>query len=213
MPLVKTTPFIYLPALLLLGACSSIERGVVVSKGHRFRPGATPPTDYYWVDVRGRNRDGKRITERIELFRRDWNRFDNGDRISPHDYDVVGAAKKIRASMEKLARGGSAPKPKPAKADRPAARRKSPPPANVPRAQPVPETEADRAARFRSVEARARDDAAVRTLKLKIHDAKTDDEQSAAWQEYRRALFQKMRDLEPSLKDRIDAAESAPGSR
>ena len=203
MPRVKTTPFLSLLGLLLLGACSSIDRGVVVSKGHRFRPGASPPIDFYWVDVRGRNQSGERVTERLLLFQRDWNRFDNGDRISPHDFDVVGAAKKLKASVQKLAHVGGGRARKQTGSDH-GARQKSPQNANVPRGPSAPETEA---ARFRSVEARAHDDAGVRDLKRKIHDAKTDDEQAAAFQEYRRALFQKMREMEPSLKERIDAAE------
>ena len=76
---VKTIHLICLLVLLLLGACSSIDRGVVVGKGRRFRPGATPPIDYYWVDVRGKNSSGERVTKRIELFQRDWNRFDRSE--------------------------------------------------------------------------------------------------------------------------------------
>ena len=199
MPRVKTTPLLPLLGLLLLGACSSIDRGVVVSKGNRFRPGATPPIDSYWVDVRGRNRDGARVTERLLLFERDWNRFDIGDRISPHDFDAVGAAQKLKASVQKLTRADGKPGRKRSGSDR-GARRKS---AQRPS---TPETEA---ARFRNVEARAHDDAGMRELKRKVHAAKTDDEQVAAFQEYRRALFQRMRDLDPTLKEHIDAAESA----
>ena len=115
--------------------------------------------------------------------------------------------------MKKIAQTDRTPKQKPASSTASAAQKKSPPKTNAPGTQPPVKAEPDSAARFRSVEARAREDAAVRELKLKIHDAKTDDEQTAAFQEYRRALYQKMRDLEPSLKDRIDEAESAPGQR
>ena len=197
---VKTTPFLSLLGLLLLGACSSIDRGVVVGKGHRFRPGAVPPIECYWVDVRGPNAAGERVTERLQLFQRDWERFDEGDRIAPHDYDVVGAAKKISASVKKLTQAGHKPKHKPAGSG---ARKKSAPKTAAPRVRSAADVEAQ----YRSVEARAHGDATVRELKLKIHNAKTDEEQTAAFQEHRRALFQKMRELEPSLKERIDAAE------
>ena len=219
---VKTIQLLSLSGLLLLGACSSIERGVVVRKGHSVKSATTTPTDSYWVDVRGKNRDGKKITERVQLFKRDWELFDKGDGISPHNYDMIGAAKALRASLKKLAQGKVTPTPKPArpfvkpatKPVHPVARRKSPPPTPAPKAasprpRPAPETEALREARFRNVEARAHGDAEVRELKLKIQNAKTNEEQAAAWQEHRRALFQKMRELEPSLKDRIDQAENA----
>ena len=206
---VKTIHFNCLLGLLLLAGCSSIDRGVVVGKGRRFRPGASPPIDYYWVDVRGKNSGGEKVTERIELFQRDWNRFNEGDHISPHDYDLVGAVKKIT-------RGKGTPTPKPAasknRKDRPAARKKSPTPSPATE-NDKPQTEAGEEARFRSVESRAHGDATVRGLKLKIHDAKTDEEQAAAFQEYRRALFQRMREMEPSLKERIDQAEGAGGNQ
>lgn len=220
----KTTAFISLLGLLLLGACSSIERGVVTAKGHRVDAIVSPPIDYFWVEVRGENRAGEEKTERVQLFKPDWDRFKKGDLILPHDFDMIGATKAIGVSVKKFARikdeptpkpeipKAATPKPatpkiatpKPVKADRAKTRRKSAP---LSTPAPKPETESARAARFHSAEARAHDDAAVRQMKLKIHAARTDDEQAAAFQAYRRALFQKMRELEPSLKDRIDAAE------
>ena len=216
---VKTTPFLCLSMLLFLGACSSIERGVVLEKGHRVNAAVSPPIDYYWVDVRGKNRGGEEATERVQLFKPDWDRYQKGDRISPHDYDMIGAAKALTVSVKKIAKIGAKPTPAPptpkaAKRDRPAKRKKSPPPP-IPAAKPVathvqpkPESEAARAAKSRSVEGRAVEDPAVRDLKKKIYSAKTDEEQAAAYREYRRGLYQKMRELEPSLKERIDAAEA-----
>ena len=128
---VKTTQFISLLGILLLGACSSVERGVVVGKGHSLRSTPTMPTDYYWVDVRGKNADGERVTERIGLFKRDWERFHDGDAISPHDFDLIGATKSLRSSLDKIARIGGKPKPEPARTktaqSRVPASRKSPP--------------------------------------------------------------------------------------
>ena len=228
---VKTTPFICLLGLLLLGACSSIERGVVTAKGHRVDAIVSPPIDYYWVEVRGKNRAGEEKTERVQLFKKDWDRFKKGDRISPHDFDMIGATKAIGVSVKKFARIKDEPMPKPAtpKAAKPkpaTPKIATPKPAKTPKksaplatpelapkpviATPKPKTETEtaRTARFHNAEARAHDDAAVREMKLKIHAARTNDEQAAAFQAYRRALFQKMRELEPSLKDRIDAAET-----
>ena len=52
------------------------------------------------------------------------------------------------------------------------------------------------------------DDQFAQIFRTSCRQSPTDDEQAAAFQAYRRALFQKMRELEPSLKDRIDAAET-----
>lgn len=211
---VKTKLPTCLLSLLLLGACSTIERGVVVRKGHTIKSSGTEPSAYYWVDVRGKQRDGDLKTERVPLFKRDWERFRKGDVITPHDFDMLGATAGLRASVKKIAKLGSTPPPATPKArTRPTpVRSKAPPPAPTPKAgapKPSAETEAAREARFRNVEARAHADAGIRELKLKIHDAKTNEEQAAAWQEHRRALYQKMRELEPSLKDRIDQAENS----
>ncbi len=220
-PRVKTIQFLLLSSLLLLGACSSIEHGTVVGKGHHENSAVNPPIDFYWVEVSGKDRDGQPATERVQLFQRDWDRYKKGDRISPHEYDMIGATKALKASVKKLAKIGRAPTPetatpKPAQADRKATPKKvSPPPAiATPRPRVAAESAASREAKFRNVETRANEDPTVRDLKLRIHGARTDEEQTAAFQEFRRALFQKMRDLDPSLKDRIDRAENAaPAAR
>lgn len=224
----KTNHFISLFGLLLLVGCSMIERGVVVAKGHRENAAASPPIDYYWVDVLGKNRAGEEKTERVQLFKPDWDRYKEGDRISPHDYDMIGVTKSLGDSVKKLARIKAEPAPtptpatlEPAQRESPPARKKSPPtPTPVPVAKPAaprpppkPETEATRAAKLRNAEAHAVEDPAVRELKKKIYSAKTDEEQAAAYREYRSGLYQKMRELEPSLKDRIDQTESAAGQR
>ncbi len=205
----KTIHFISLVGLLL-GACSSIERGVVVAKGHRVKPEATPPIDYYWVDVRGQNREGRRVTERLELFKPDWDRFPKGAVISPHDFEPLGVVKRLAMSLP-------APTPGPVAASRKPASKKTPPTRGKKAKESAPTAvvakKPNEEARYRNAESRANDDPAIRELKLRIHNAKSDDEQAAAWQEYRRALFQKMRGLDPSLKDRIDQAESARGQR
>ena len=203
----KTTPFISLPVLLLLAACSSVEHGVVVARGHRQNAAVNPPIDYYWVDVRGKNRGGSEVTERVQLFPRDWPRFKKGDRISPHDFDMIGVAKALGASLKKLAHAGVTPPPAPAP-PRPAAPKKAARRPAAP-AAPPPETEAMRTAKFRAVETRAIEDPAMRELKKQIYKAKTDEDQTAAYREYRKALFQKMRELKPALKERIDEAENA----
>lgn len=207
----KITPFICLFGLLLLGGCSSIERGVVVAKGQRQNTSVYPPIDYYWVDVRGENRGGRQVTERVQLFKPDWSDFKKGDRISPHDYDMIGVARALGFSLKGKAEAVATRTPKPAL-------RKSPPPAAArkaatPRPRTAHESEAVRTARFRDVEARALEDTGVRESKEKIYSAKTDDEQTAAYREYRSALYRKMREMAPTLKDRIDQAESAQGQR
>lgn len=49
----------------------------------------------------------------------------------------------------------------------------------------------------------------VQELKRKTEDSATEDEARKAQRAYNRALFSKMRKLEPALKDRIDRVESA----
>ena len=225
MALMKTSSFIGLLGMLLSGACSSIERGVVVGKGHRVKPAATPPIDYYWVDVRGRNHDGERVTERLQLFKWDWDRFDEGDLISPQEFGPIEAAKRLGNSLETYTRAAGdsvretilRPEPRPAKREIVKPRRKAPPvsprkPGGKSSGPAAPHS-ASVETRYRDAEARVIEDPDVRDLKLKIHDAKSEAEQGAAFQEYRRTLYRKMRELDPSLKTRIDAAESAPGSR
>ena len=220
----KTNQFLPLLALLLLGGCSAIERGVVVAKGHRENTAVSPPIDYYWVDVRGKNRAGEMKTERVQLFKPDWDRYKKGNRISPHEHDMIGAAKALGLSMKRLARFGAKPTPSPTPSKAPqrprsAARKKSPtlpasaPKPAAPRVRTKSETETSRSAKLRSAEARAFEDPVVRDLKKKIYGAKTDEEQATAYREYRRGLYRKMRELEPALKERIDAAESAASPR
>lgn len=236
---VKTNYFIPLLGLLCLAGCSTIEQGLIVKKGHSENSVVSPPIDYYWVDVRGKNRAGKEVTERVQLFKPDWDRYKKGDRISPHNYDMIGATKAIgtsvSTSVKKITTLGAKPTPVPATPQtakpRVSTQKKRPQPARAatPKtaaATPKPvaatpktaattpkpvESEAAKAARFRSAETRAHEDPAIRELKRNIHNARSDEEQTAAFQEHRRALFQKMRELEPSLKDRIDQAEGAAG--
>ena len=64
-------------------------------------------------------------------------------------------------------------------------------------------------ARFRDVKAKALADPHVKELQEKSDNAAEGDEQQKASREYYRALFNKMRRLDPSLKERIDRTEAA----
>lgn len=104
----------------------------------------------------------------------------------------------------------------PAPAETPAAprkkrARKSSPKVKVkaqqPSATPAPTPEVSEA-KYRQVQAQALEDADVRAAKQKIHTATNDEEQRRASEEYQRLLLNKMRELESSLKPRIDKEES-----
>ncbi len=204
--LLAITPW-FLGLGLLLGGCTTVEKGVVVGKGSRVDSSTFPRVENYWVDVRGLDGNGVKVTDRVLLFKKDWEKIGKGDRFAPADYGVMD----LPATFRKLAKGGmpGSKKPTPAPDNRPAPPRKvtstaaEPRPAKKAAPKPAAPTEAD----FRAVEARANEDAAVREAKRKIHSAATPEEQSRAWEEYRSKLLQKMRELAPALRERIDRAE------
>ena len=186
-----------------------MKNGVVVGKGSRVEQSVFPPIENYWVDVRGVNESGVKVTERVLLYKRDWQKIGKGTRITPADYGVVDLPTAIRRIAL-----GETPKPKKTsrKPDtRVATARKAPTKAAVrspgnaeaPKPASTPEEE------FREVQARAGEDVTVREAKRRIHLATTPEEQSHAWEEYRSRLLRKMRELAPALSERIDKAESA----
>jgi hypothetical protein len=63
--------------------------------------------------------------------------------------------------------------------------------------------------KFAEAKRKALEDSTVQDLKLKADSAPNEDEARKALRSYNRALFQKMRGLDPSIKDRIDATEQA----
>lgn len=69
------------------------------------------------------------------------------------------------------------------------------------------EQDAKDRARLREVKSAALDDGQVKALKDKA-DAASDSDQRATSKEYYKALYEKMRSLEPALKDRIDRMEN-----
>jgi hypothetical protein len=107
-------------------------------------------------------------------------------------------AKKKKAAPKATPSAEPAPAEKPSIAEKP-----------HPAATPETLTEEQKDARYRDAQAKALEDRNVRALKMKTHAAKTDEEQQKAMQEYRKALFDKMRQLDGSIKDRIDKAEAA----
>ena len=72
---------------------------------------------------------------------------------------------------------------------------------------PVQE-EADETAHFEGAKAKALQDPHIQALQAKV-DAASADELRSASRRYYRALFSKMRDIDPSITDRIDRAEAA----
>jgi hypothetical protein len=64
-------------------------------------------------------------------------------------------------------------------------------------------------AKYDEVRVRALEDPRVKELKGKADEALTDDEGRKALRAYNKALFQKMRSLDGSIKDRVDRMEAA----
>jgi hypothetical protein len=70
-------------------------------------------------------------------------------------------------------------------------------------------TETVERAKFTEAKTKAMEDAEIQELKLKADTAPTEEEARKAMRSYNKALFRKMRSLDPSIKERIDATEAA----
>lgn len=70
------------------------------------------------------------------------------------------------------------------------------------------EEEAEESSRFQAAKAKALQDTRVRELQAKA-DGATGDDAKAASRRYYRALYEKMREIDPTVKDRIDRTEAA----
>jgi len=74
---------------------------------------------------------------------------------------------------------------------------------------PDPADEAAEKAKYKTVRSQALEDSRILKLQDKSDSATTASEQKTASKAYYKALFNKMRELDPSLKERIDRMESA----
>jgi hypothetical protein len=98
--------------------------------------------------------------------------------------------------------------PAPASLKKPRKGKKSESAASTPApAAPVDPETAERN-RFESAKTKALEDPQVQELKAKANSAVTDEEGKKALRAYNKALFNKMRKIDESLKDRIDMTES-----
>jgi hypothetical protein len=79
------------------------------------------------------------------------------------------------------------------------------PPADVPNPQ---EVVAEETTHFQAAKAKALQDPNVQDLQSKS-DAATGDDEKAATRRYYKALYEKMREIDPTIKDRIDRTEAA----
>jgi hypothetical protein len=70
------------------------------------------------------------------------------------------------------------------------------------------EVEAEETSRFQAAKTKALQDAHVQELQSKADSATGDDVKSAS-RRYYKALYEKMREIDPSVKDRIDRTEAA----
>jgi hypothetical protein len=70
------------------------------------------------------------------------------------------------------------------------------------------EEEAEETSHFQAAKTKALQDQHVQALQSKA-DAATGDDAKAAMRRYYRALYEKMRDIDPTIKDRIDRTEEA----
>jgi hypothetical protein len=76
-----------------------------------------------------------------------------------------------------------------------------------------PENDAKEKARYNELRKKAMSDPQISALKEKLDSASSDDEQRELSKEYYRALFNKMRKLDGSMKDRIDRMDAATQRR
>ena len=67
----------------------------------------------------------------------------------------------------------------------------------------------DDAAKFRVAKAAAQEDAAIKELQVKAEGALTEPEAHAASVAYNRALFRKVREIEPTIGGYVDKMEDA----
>lgn len=81
--------------------------------------------------------------------------------------------------------------------------------APVARATPAPDPLLTEKARYDEVRSRALADPKIAELRQKADEAPTEEAGRQELRAYNKALFQKMRALDPSLKDRIDRMETA----
>ena len=70
------------------------------------------------------------------------------------------------------------------------------------------EEEAEESSHFQAAKSKALADPAIQDLQSKA-DSATGDDAKAAMRRYYRALYSKMRDIDPTIKDRIDRTEAA----
>jgi flagellar hook-associated protein FlgK len=112
----------------------------------------------------------------------------------------------------------SSPSPKPSASPKATASPSSsvsakPSPKASPSPKPAPTAASSAATKkelsFDEAAAKAAEDPRTRELKQKIHNARSDEEQRKAADDYYKALYGRMRELAPSAKDRIDKEEAA----
>jgi hypothetical protein len=116
----------------------------------------------------------------------------------------------------------STPEPKATPESKPAPAPKatpSPKPSKSSKPQPAPKldatpgedgnSEAAERTKFSDAKTKALEDGEVQELKLKADTAPSEEEARKAMRTYNKALFRKMRSIDPSIKDRIDATEAA----
>lgn len=209
---------------VFFSACSAIKRGKVVNKGVNQTGTKLHPGPIHWVDVRGENTKGKVVTARIEFFAMDWKTIKKGQWIAPASYGFPRFLQRIHAYKEEqrqesghFASSGTIAKSKgrtktkrvarrtPATTPEPIEAVTSPPASHTPTPVAV-----EREERLRLVREKAIEDESVRAMKKNIHSARSDEEQARAWKEYRSALHEKMRTLDPTLSDLIDQQDAAP---
>ena len=126
------------------------------------------------------------------------------------------------APTEKRIDKRSAPEPKATPEAKPAPAPKATPapkPSKSSKPQPAPkvdatpgadvDTETAERTKFTDAKTKAMEDAEVQELKLKADTASSEEEARKAMRTYNKALFRKMRSIDPSIKERIDATEAA----
>lgn len=209
-------------AFLPLASCSTFNEGTIVGKRSRpVEPGFSRLGPTFTLEIEGKGADGKAVRKTVLVSEAEWSRVRVGERYSlsaPHTpRETSERAEKKPAEPRKIA----VAKPSPAKPKKQTADQAKPDkhqkigsmgvPASTPSPAPTLAKPSPRPAplSYEEAEAHAAEDSRVRELKQKIHAATTEEEQKKAADDYYKRLFEKMRELAPEAKARIDKEEAA----
>jgi hypothetical protein len=175
-------------------------------------PVATPlpvgtPRAGFWDRVLGRNREAS--TERQATSPK---ADKTASKATPEPKPTAKKPATAAAAKPTATAGTESTPPKPASPPRPTASSRPPAsrsalaPALAPGEDGV--SEAEERTKFAEAKTKALESTALQELKLKADTAPTEEEARRSLRAYNKALFLRMRQIDPSIRERIDATEA-----